>query len=197
MRSQAETLPPEIWLYIFTFFEGHDLVHTFSHLNTFFDSLLRSQHLQLHIQFRQNESSAQLSQLIVPHIDLQNIYSVPLGQRKSNCLIQFLRWHAQHLIRLHSLSIYLKISNLYNNIQLLTFAVQQIPSLHRIHLECRAFSYDCFRVAPVTMHIFREKSTIIHCSLIFSKKSNCDLITSNWFINLNPKHFYITKVSWN
>ncbi|CAF3904872.1 unnamed protein product, partial [Rotaria sordida] len=135
MIPQAENLPREIWLYIFTFLEGHDVVRSFSCLNVFFDSLLHSSHLQLHIRIRQNESNERLPESTWSHINLQNIYSISVGRRKANCLIQFLRWHAQYLVSLRSLSIYLRKSKLYTNIQFLIYALEQIPSLKRIRIK--------------------------------------------------------------
>ncbi|CAF4990957.1 unnamed protein product, partial [Rotaria sp. Silwood1] len=134
MVSQAENLPREIWLYTFTFLEGHDVVRSFSCLNVFFNSLLHSPHLQLHIRIRQNESNERLPEPTWLHINLQNIYSISVGRRKANCLIQFLRWHAQYLVRLQSVSIYLRKSKLYTNIQFVIFALEQIPSLKHIRI---------------------------------------------------------------
>jgi hypothetical protein len=74
MSLQAEQLPSEIWLYIFTFFEGHDVVRSFSCLNSYFDSLLHSPHLQLYIRIKQNESNERLPKSTWSHINIENIY---------------------------------------------------------------------------------------------------------------------------
>ena len=178
MTLQAEQLPTEIWLYIFTFFEGHDLVHAFSNLNLFFDSLLRSPHLQLHIRIKRHESNERLSKLTWSHINLQNIYSLSVEQRKTNCLIQFLRCHSPHLLCLRSLSVYLKISNLYNSILYLIFTLQQMPSLNRLCIKCRMLSGNYFRFHPRQMNIFRETSPLSNCSF-YLRRLYSDVTTSD------------------
>jgi hypothetical protein len=196
MPSVAEHLPLEIWLYIFTFIEGHAVVRAFTQLNVFFDSLLRSPHLQLYLRTKKNESNERLPQLPWSYINLQNIYSISVGQRKANCLIQFLRWHAQYLIYLRSLSVYLRQSTLHNNTQFLTFALYQLPSLNDIRIKYKGLHKHSFNLDPILMHIFRQNSTINRCSFDF-EWFDCDLKTSGWFINPNLTHLHIAKISFN
>lgn len=196
MLLQAEHLPPEIWLYIFSFFEGHDLIRAFSYLNSFFDSLLRSPHLQLHIRIKKNESNQRLPEPIWSHINLQNIYSLSVGQKKANCLIQFLRWHAQYLIRLRTVSVYLRQSNIYYNIQFLTFALQQLPSLIFIRIKYRAkLDTSVNNMEPLMTYIFSSKYTIQKCSFI-SDMSEYNVVTTNWSINPLLKYLNINHISW-
>jgi hypothetical protein len=196
MPLTAERLPPEIWFYIFTFIEGHDVVQAFSQLNVFFDSLLRSPHLQLYLRTKQNESNERLPQLPWSYINLQNIYSLSVGQNKADCLIQFLRWHAQYLIHLRSLSVYLKQSTLHNNIQFLTFALYQLPSLNYIRIRYKGLKRHSFNLDSILIYIFRQNSTINRCSFDF-KWLDYDLKTSGWFINPNITHLHIDEISFN
>ena len=196
MPLSVENLPPEIWLYIFFYLEGHDLIRAFSHLNLFFDSLLRSPHLQLHIRIKKNESNQRLPEPIWSHINLQNIFSLSVGQKKANCLIQFLRWHAHNLVRLQAVSIYLRQSNLYNNIQFLTFALRQLPSLIYIRIKYRpnlGFAHD--QMESLMAYIFSSRYTIQKCSFI-SDMSKYNIKTTNWSINPLLKHLNINYISW-
>ncbi|CAF3108493.1 unnamed protein product [Rotaria sp. Silwood2] len=195
MISQAKILPPEIWLYTFTFLEGHDIVRSFSCLNAFFNSLLHSPYLQLYIRIRQNESNERLPDSTWSHIHLQNIYSISVGRRKANCLIQFLRWHAQYLVSLRSLSIYLRKSKLYINIQFLIFALEQIPSLKRIRIKYIAKSdQNIDNLKPLTTYIFSERSTLQKCSFVLNM-SDYNMITSQWSINRLLKYLNISSIS--
>jgi hypothetical protein len=197
MSLQAEWLPPEIWLYIFSFIEGHDLVQAFSHLNSFFDSLLRSQHLQLHIRIQRNESNERLPQAIWSHIQLQNIFSLSVGRRTANCLIQFLRWHARHLIRLRTVPIYLRKSNIYHKIQHISLALQQLPSLNCIRIKCSTkFDSGVDAMEPLMMYVFSNRNNIQKCSFVFDM-SNYNMITSNWSINSSLKYLDVVPISWN
>ena len=196
MTLQPEHLPSEIWLYIFSFFEGHDLIRSFSHLNLFFDSLLRSSHLQLHIRIKKDESDQRLPEPIWSHINLQNIYSLSVGKRKANCLIQFLRWHAQYLIRLRTVSIYLRQLNIYYNTQFLIFALEQLPSLQCIHIKYQGLHTYSFDLNPVLNYIFREKSIINSCSFA---TVGLDFNNDNfkWSINQHLKYLKIREISFD
>ncbi len=197
MPLQAEQLPTEIWLYIFTFFEGHDVVRSFSCLNSFFDSLLNSSHLQLYIRIKQNESNERLPESIWSHINLQNIYLLSVGRRKANCLIQFLRWNARYLIRLCSLSVYLRKSNFYTNIQFLIFSLEQIPSLQHIRIKYTPkFDPNDDNWGQLMAYIFSKRFTIQKCSFI-SDMSNYNMINSTWSINSSLKYLHIGDMSSN
>lgn len=194
---QAEQLPSEIWLHIFTFFEGHDLVRTFSCLNSFFDALLHSPHSQLYIQIKQNESNERLPQLTWSHIDLQNIYSLSVGRRKANCLIQFLRWNAPYLTRLRSLSVYLRKANFYNNVQFLIFAIGQIPSLNRIRIKYASkINHVADNFNLLMSYIFSERFIAPKC-LFVSDMSDYNMITSEWSINPSLKYLGLGDMPLN
>ncbi|UJR07820.1 hypothetical protein I4U23_012103 [Adineta vaga] len=196
MPFKAEYLPSEIWLYTFSYLEGHDLIHAFSDLNLFFTSLLHSQYLYFHIRIKKNESNQQLPTFPWSQIPLNKISSLAVGQRKANCLIQFLRWNAQYLTGLRSLSIYLRKSKLDNNVQSLTLALQQIPSLYSIRIKYSAkfdFSIDLFE--PLMMCIFSNQSSIQKCSLDF--QMCCDKMkTLNWSRNFSLKYLQSNQTAW-
>jgi len=197
MPLQAEQLPSEIWLYIFTFFEGHDIVRAFSCLNSFFDSLLHSPHLLMHVRIKSNEFNERLPELTWSHINLQNIYSLSVGRRRANCLIQFLRWNAQYLTHLCSLSVYLRKSNFFNNIQFLIFALEQIPSLNRIRIKYTAkFDQNVDNWELLMAYIFSERFPIHNCSFI-SDISDYNMITSTWSINPSIKYLHIDRTTLN
>ncbi|CAF4012563.1 unnamed protein product [Adineta steineri] len=197
MASTAEDLPSEIWFYIFTFIEGHDIVQSFSSLNSFFNSLLHSQYLQLHIRIKKNESNKRLPVSTWSHIDLRNIYSLSVGQRKANCLIQFLRWNANYLIYLRSLSIYLRKSKFDNHIQIITSALQQMPSIRNIRIKYTAqFNPDIDHFEPLMLYIFSTKSTIQKCSFNF-RMFRYNIIVSKWSISPALKYLKINSTSWN
>ncbi|CAF1938952.1 unnamed protein product [Rotaria magnacalcarata] len=165
ITSSAEYLPRELWLHIFIYLEGHDIVRSFSCLNSLFASLLRSSHLQLFICIKQNESNEKLPQSTWSHINLENIYSITVRQRKANCLIRFLRWHAQHLVRLQSLCLYLRKSvGTIDNFQLLT------------------------------AYIFSERFIAQKCSFIF-EMSDANVTPSDWSINRMIKQLYIHSIT--
>jgi hypothetical protein len=197
MLLQAEELPPEIWLSIFTFLEGHDLVRAFSCLNSFFDSLLRSPHLQLHIRIKKNESNERLPNATWSHINRENIYSLTVGRRKANCLIQFLRWNAQYLIHLSSLSICLRKSNSYYNIQFLIFALEQLPSLNRLRIKyITKLDSNTDDLQPLMVNIFNNRFTIQNYAFICNMCAY-SMKTSTWSINPCLKSLYFDDISFS
>ena len=197
MSLHAEDLPPEIWLSIFTFFEGHDLVRAFSGLNSFFNSLLRSPHLQLCIRMKKDESNERLPELTWSHINRENIYSLTVGRRKANCLIQFLRWNAQYLTRLTSLSVYLRKSNSYYNIQFLVFALGQLPSLNRLRIKYTTkINSTSGDLQPLIANLFNNRFTIQNYSFIFDM-SDYNMDTSTWSINPCLRSVYLDTISIN
>jgi hypothetical protein len=56
MSSRVEQLPLELWISIFSYLEAHDLFEAFTNLNSYFDYLLASNHLQFNIIFRKTDS---------------------------------------------------------------------------------------------------------------------------------------------
>ncbi|CAF1104731.1 unnamed protein product [Adineta ricciae] len=196
MPAKAESLPSEIWLDIFQYLEGHDLIQAFSRLNLFFTSLLCSSHLRLNIRIKQNESNRRLPMSPWSKIRLSQISSLAAGQRKANCLIQFLRWNAASLLGLRSLSVYLRKSKLDENIQLLTIALQQIPSLVNLRIKyggkfCTNFDY----FEPLMMYIFNKRSPIQNCSFDFNVQHD-KMKTSKWTNNPSLKSFRSNQTSW-
>jgi len=120
-----------------------------------------------------------------------------VGRRKANCLIQFLRWNAQYLIRLCSLSVYLRKSNFYNNIQFLIFALEQIPSLNHIRITYIAkFDRNDDNWGPLMACIFSKRLNIQKCSFI-SDMSDYNMINSTWSINPSLKYLQIGDMSLN
>lgn len=197
MTSSAEHLPREIWLYAFTFLEAHDVVKAFSNLNSFFNSLFHSSHLQLFVRIKANESNEQLPKPIWSHINLENIYAISVGRRKANCLIQFLRWHAHHLTRLHSLSVYLRKSKISTNIQFLIFALDQIPSLKCIRIKYTARSdHGINNLQSLTTSIFNSRFSLRKCSFMFDM-SDYNIRTSKWLINPTLNGIYIQSITSN
>ena len=138
MPTQIEQLPSEIWFHTFSYFEGHELIRLFSHLNSFIDSLLHSKYLHLHLRIRQGESNERLTEWIWSEINRENIFSLNFVTRKANCLIQFLRWNALSLTHLSTLSVYLKQSSSSYNIPYLIIALGQMPSLNRLRIKYRS-----------------------------------------------------------
>ncbi len=194
---QAEQLPAEIWLSIFTFFEGHELVRAFSCLNSFFDSLLRSPYLELYIRIKVNESNERLPASTWSYINRENIYSLTVGRRKANCLIQFLRWNAQYLTHLSSLSVHLRKLNIYYNIQFLIFALQQLPSLNRLRIKYTGkFDPRADSLQPLMRNIFNSRFTIQNY-LFISNMMNYTMKTSAWSINPFLKYLYIEDICFN
>ena len=144
MSLKAEELPVEIWLNVLSYFEGHDLVRSFSCLNSFFNRLLHSSYLKLHMRIRVNESNRKLPDSPWSHINVENIYSLAVGRRKANCLLRFLRWHAPSLKNLSFLSVYIRKSSDYQNIELLLSALSKLPFLNHLrkvhlHILCNQF----------------------------------------------------------
>ena len=183
MPLHAEELPPEIWLSIFAYFEGHDLVRSFSGLNSFFNSLLRSPHLRLHMRMKKDESNERLPESTWAHINRENIYSLAVGRRKANCLIQFLRWHAQYLTRLTSLSVYLRKLNSYYNIQFLVFALGQLPALKQLRIKYTSkINSTSDELQPLMASLFNNRFIIPNYSLVFDM-SEYKIDTSTWSIN--------------
>lgn len=195
MKSHAEHLPPEIWMCIFDFLEGHDIIRSFTHLNSFFDSLLRSPQMQFYIRIKENEFNERLPESTWSHIGLQNVGSLFVGRRKGNCLIQFLRWHAPYLVCLRSLFIYLRKSKIHINIQFLIIALTQMSSLKCIRVKYFGKSdQNVHNLQALTTYIFSGRSTIQNCSFITNMSDN-NMTASKLSVNRLLKHLEISSIS--
>jgi hypothetical protein len=92
-----EQLPVELFLIIFSYLEGNDLMKAFANLNIFFYSLLQSPLLQIHFRLKKEE-------IEFPHIFVENIQSLS-DNKYDRYVHQFIDLHLSNLKHLQSLTI--------------------------------------------------------------------------------------------
>ena len=108
MKTCAEQLPIEIWISIFQHFEIHDLLYAFNNLNRYFNEILSSDHLLLHVQLEKCEQFYRQLAFFSPwpsSILNRIVYLKSSTQGHGKYLSQFLYWHGSQLLRLKSLTI--------------------------------------------------------------------------------------------
>ena len=196
MVTQAEQLPTEIWLNVFSYFEGHNLVRTFSRLNFFFDSLLRSTYLRLYLRIEQGDANRQLPEWTWSYINRENIYSLSSEVRKSNCLLQFLHRNASSLTNLTSLAVDVRRFNVFSHghYSRLISALEEISSLHRLQIKCSSELNRQRRGLELLFNaIFSRQFRIRTYSIAFDM-STLAIITSIWRINPFIQHLSIEKI---
>ena len=197
MPTQIEQLPSEIWFHTFSYFEGHELIRLFSHLNSFIDSLLHSKYLHLHLRIRQGESNERLTEWIWSEINRENIFSLNFVTRKANCLIQFLRWNALSLTHLSTLSVYLKQSSSSYNIPYLIIALGQMPSLNRLRIKYRSrLNSNNDPLELLLSALFSSRFPIRSYAINF-EITNYQLKTSTWTTNQFLQHLSIEETSFS
>jgi hypothetical protein len=59
--TRVECLPVEVWLFIFSYLEAHDLFRAFTNLNNYFRQLLYSRHVLYNVQFNKDDYSSFIS----------------------------------------------------------------------------------------------------------------------------------------
>ena len=137
MKTHAERLPVEIWLTILSYIEVHDLFYAFLSLNAYFNKLLNSSHLLLHVQFQstkeKNNSKSYRSNFNWSNSILNRITCLQSNSEYSSSdLPQFLQYHSKELIRLKSL-ISRPLKPEYSSI---CNAIEKIDSLQYVSLTC-------------------------------------------------------------
>ncbi|UJR07217.1 hypothetical protein I4U23_011505 [Adineta vaga] len=92
-----EQLPVELLLKIFSYLEGYDLINAFANLNTFYDCLLHSPQLSIHVSLNENT-------IEFPAIFIANIRSLR-DESYDRYVHRFLDLHISQLNHLQSLTI--------------------------------------------------------------------------------------------
>ncbi len=135
MKTSIEDLPVELWISIFSYLEAHDLLQAFTNLNRHFDQLIASDYLLFHVRLGKNARNP-LEYSIKPYWSpsiLNRIVSLqsPVQHRTSH-IPEFLRWHCWQLSQLKSLKVKLR----GREIPVIRNALEQLPSLHYLSIEC-------------------------------------------------------------
>ena len=135
MITLAEHLPTELWFEIFSYFEAHALLHTFTNLNRYFDQLITSEHILFNVRLgKYNRNPLEYSSR--PYWTeqiLNRIISIrPALEQQTSHIPEFLRWHCTELFQLKSLTVKLRgreIPHVCN-------ALQQLHCLHHLSIQC-------------------------------------------------------------
>jgi hypothetical protein len=134
MTSRVEQLPIELWISIFSYLEAHDLFEAFTNLNSYFDYLLASNHLQFNIIFRRTDSKlfGRPSILNTDDSILNRTISLTFGwKHHGREFCQFLRFNIDQFTHLQSLTIN-KLPNA--EIPFISVALQKLKSLRYLSL---------------------------------------------------------------
>ena len=172
MNTCVEQLSIEIWIMIFQYLEAHGIFQVFPNLNYYFNQILASDHLLFYIRLKQTDNN-HLQYSTNPYWSdsvLNRVVCLRSGvQSRSNHFLEFLRWHANKLIRLQSLSIHINSRDTLS-IQYISRALKQLNRLEYLSLTCTPsqnlfesiFSMPTLRVCQL---ILRESTTKIDYSL--------------------------------
>ena len=135
MKTSIEDLPVEIWMFIFAYFEAHELLHAFTNLNHYFDQLIASDYLLFPVRLGKNARNP-LDYSVTPywsHSILNRILSLrPCIQHQTSHIPEFLRWHCYQLVQLKSLKVKLR----GREISALCTALPQLTALDSLSIEC-------------------------------------------------------------
>jgi len=172
MYTCVEQLPIEIWLTIFQYLEAHAIFQAFQNLNHYFNQILASNHLLFYLRLKETDNN-HFQYSTNPYWSdsvLNRVICLRSGiQSRSNHFVEFLRWHANKLIHLQSLSIQTHSQDT-PSIPYICRTLKELNRLEYLSLTCTPsqrlfesiFSISTLRVCQV---IFRESSTRIDYSL--------------------------------
>ena len=176
----AEELPVEIWLIIFQYLEAHDLFHAFHNLNYYFNKILASNHLLFYVRLKEIDNTHPEYSTESSWFDsiLNRIICLrPVVRSQSSYFVQFLRSHANKLIRLQSLSI--KLCSGYT--PFIAQPLKQLHSLEHLSLTCTS--------DPALIESILCIPSLRKCQLTLRESTLT--INHNLNLNSNLKQFFI------
>lgn len=185
MVTGIEELPLEIWLTVFQYLEVHELFQAFQKLNSHFDGILKSSHLSFHLRWNKTDGNYEQSPVKSYWSDpvLNRVVCLrPAVQSPSTHLIEFLRWHANKLNRLESLTIKADQHDALSTLCICQ-ALREFPRLKRLIITCAPF-----RILFETVF---SLSTLRRCHFIF--QSSAESIDNNLLNVHSPiKQLFLT-----
>ena len=169
MKTCAEQLPIEIWISIFQHFEIHDLLYAFNNLNRYFNEILSSDHLLLHVQLEKCEQFYRQLAFLSPwpsSILNRIVYLKSSTQGHGKYLSQFLYWHGSQLLRLKSLTIEVNRQELRpNSIEYLSCHPIEYLRLHVYQLKIFFKQFSRHRNSTNVVYIFGQRTSTISIQL--------------------------------
>ncbi|CAF1269286.1 unnamed protein product [Adineta ricciae] len=144
--TRLEQLPVELLLIIFSYLEGYDLIKAFANLNSFFDRLLHSSQVQIHLCVNENMSE-------FPHIFIKNIRSLSDVSYHTH-VSRFIDLHISQLKQLQSLTI--NVDD-YDNTPIISI----LPKF--VHLEYLNIQCEYSRHSSSTLSVIVSLPTLRVC----------------------------------
>ena len=196
--THISILPTEIWLQILSYIEGHEIIDAFSGLNCFFDQLLHSPHLRVHLRVKHDECEKNLSQPSRKRLPLESVRSLGYRRRSRNALFQFLHWNSNHLIHLEILSIYLRPRTERSPYYLLFNVLDELPALKSLRIRGVMTIPRCGLISFADLHrkIFSNRLRLEQCELIFEPQY-FDLSGRVWPGPSTIRFLTIEKITWS
>jgi hypothetical protein len=180
MKTQAEHLPNEVWLLIFSYLEAHDLFNGFVLLNHRFKKLLTSAYLTFYLELKQQNNYDNQYDATTRWLDtiLKRIVCLQLtAQHGYEDILKYLHIHADKLIQLQSLTIIMNKGQTYIICQIL----QNLRSFKYLSVICKKTS--------ILISIILSLPTLRLLQLTFKKSIWCNVYPLN--VNNNIETFYI------
>jgi hypothetical protein len=189
-------LPFEIWRIIFQYLEAHDIFGAFQNLNSYFDRILDSNQLLFYVHLKEtdnnhleNPNNPYWSNSALNRITcLQSVI-----QPRSTYFLEFLRWHADKLVRLQSLSIKTQIRGI-SSIPYICQSLKELNRLEYLSLTCGSYKiiFDTILALPTLrmcqlilkesplliddLHLFHVNSPIKQLFIVFLDRIDYPLV---------------------
>jgi hypothetical protein len=205
MQTHVEELPLEIWLIIFQYLEAHDIFGVFQNLNSHFNRILDSNQLSLYVRLKETDNN-HLKNPNNPYWSNSALNRITclrsVVQSRPTYFLEFLRWHADKLIRLQSLSINTQIRGI-SSIPYICQSLKELNRLEYLSLACGPYKiiFDTILALPTLrmcqlilkesplsiddLHLFHVNSPIKQLFIVFLNKSDYSLV--NLLLSHTPK----------
>ena len=199
---QAECLPTEIWLKIFSYLDPTENIRAFSNLNRFFDRFASTKYFLVHHRLTKDDCKSNLSNSLTQSLRLETIGSLTVGRRQRNHCMDFFRMYSDRLINLQKLSIYFRQDIVTNLMHLLIDALKRLPSLKALEVHSHGegpahwgpFGY--LRIEDFLRTVLSDQLSLTHCQLLFTL-SNFGVPSNRWSGVSSIRYLTLTTISWS
>ncbi|CAF1290386.1 unnamed protein product [Rotaria sp. Silwood1] len=182
MQTQAEYLPKELWLSIFSYLKAHDLFTAFTNLNRRFDQLLASDYLTFYVQLEKQVNRYIQCPAIPRWLDgiLNRIVCLQLtSQSEREYVPDYLHRNAHQFIRLQSLIITINT----HQTKLICQILKKLHSLEYLSITCKTMPILIKTILSIsTLRVFQltVMDIIYFFDYHFNVKSNIETFYINF-----------------
>lgn len=192
-----ECLPTELWLEIFSYLHPRHNIRAFSNLNRFFDQFASTKYFGVYHRLSVDGGDPSALEYCLERSQFRIIQSLDAPNKRSIGLIEFVHRHADKLIHLRKLSLYLRGRTLGQNRDVRFInALQRLPSLKTLELRSIVPRLGDYYMKNLLIALFSERLSLTHCRLLFPLL-NLNFASYQWSGGSSIQYLTLHEISWS